>query len=633
MAQFGRAVAAFGIGCCMALTQGRVSAAAEYNPLRIEPVAIGPEANRLIVGFRTTPGNAVTHTVTSRLKAASFSITQALTSAVDVAGLAERLGLAMAKSRQLTPSMHVLYLQRTLYGADVEAALGQLRRDPAVKFADVDQRRYPLALPDDPLFAPTAGASGQWYMDTPNPSVVVEGVQTMDLAATDAVSAWGITTGSTGIVIADVDTGVRFDHPDLLRAGLGGRLLPGYDFVGEDYDPNTGAPLGTYLEANDGDGWDPDPSDPGDWISSTDQQNSVFPAADCPVANSSWHGTRVVGIFGALTNNDLGIAAMSWGPWVLPVRALGKCGGYDSDIIAAIEWAAGLPVSGTVPANPYPADIINLSLGGSSTCPSDYQDALATVTNMGVLIVASAGNSTTAVTGTSSVEAPANCSATVSGMIAVAGLRNTGTKVGYSSLGPEVGVAAPAGNCINTSGDCLRSIDTTTNLGTTTPGANSYTNETNVNLGTSFSAPISLVRSSMPGARSTSPIGPSRRTSPPCCGGTCGTSSASARSRSRTCLRWLPRISWPRSPTSGSRASTRSSTSPRRCGRRPGSRTMSPGRPGPGRSSGSRTAVTSRRSTRSATPPSTSREPAAPACPRSGVPWRAHLWAGRSWMR
>jgi serine protease len=327
-------------------------------------------------------------------------------------------------------------------------------------------------------------------MDTPNPSVVVEGVQTMDLAATDAVSAWGITTGSTGIVIADVDTGVRFDHPDLLRAGLGGRLLPGYDFVGEDYDPNTGAPLGTYLEANDGDGWDPDPSDPGDWISSTDQQNSVFPAADCPVANSSWHGTRVVGIFGALTNNDLGIAAMSWGPWVLPVRALGKCGGYDSDIIAAIEWAAGLPVSGTVPANPYPADIINLSLGGSSTCPSDYQDALATVTNMGVLIVASAGNSTTAVTGTSSVEAPANCSATVSGMIAVAGLRNTGTKVGYSSLGPEVGVAAPAGNCINTSGDCLRSIDTTTNLGTTTPGANSYTNETNVNLGTSFSAPI-----------------------------------------------------------------------------------------------------------------------------------------------
>ena len=102
--------------------------------------------------------------------------------------------------------------------------------------------------------------------------ITLEGNATSDLAATDAVSAWGITTGSDGIVIADVDTGVRFDHPDLLRAGFGGRLLPGYDFVGEDYDPTSGAALGTFLMANDGDGWDPDPSDPGDWISSTDLQ-------------------------------------------------------------------------------------------------------------------------------------------------------------------------------------------------------------------------------------------------------------------------------------------------------------------------------------------------------------------------
>ena len=86
--------------------------------------------------------------------------------------------------------------------------------------------------------------------------------------------------------------------------------------------------------------------------------------------------------------------------------------------------------------SPYPADIINLSLGGSSTCPSDYQDALRTVTGMGVLVVVSAGNSDTAISSssTSSVEAPANCSASVSGMIAVAGLRNVGTKVGYLSL-------------------------------------------------------------------------------------------------------------------------------------------------------------------------------------------------------
>src|ERR1700692_3754433 len=102
---------------------------------------------------------------------------------------------------------------------------------------------------------------------------------------------------------------------------------------------------------------------------------------------------------------------------------------------------------------------------------------------MGVLIVASAGN------GGSTVDEPANCP----GVLAVAGLRNVGTKVGYSSFGPEVSVAAPAGNCINTGGNCLRSIDTTTDLGLTGPLAGSnytYTNETNTNLGTSFSAPI-----------------------------------------------------------------------------------------------------------------------------------------------
>src|SRR6202044_3668627 len=117
--------------------------------------------------------------------------------------------------------------------------------------ADVDQRRYPHSLPDDPMFPPTAGASGQWYMQTPGAAtIILDGIATMDLSATDAVSAWAITTGSSATVIADVDTGVRFDHPDLLRAGLdashagfGGRLLPGYDFTDQDYNPDTGAAL------------------------------------------------------------------------------------------------------------------------------------------------------------------------------------------------------------------------------------------------------------------------------------------------------------------------------------------------------------------------------------------------------
>ena len=465
-----------GLGAAVAAT------AAEYNPVSTYPVSIGPEMHRVIVGFRATANNSVVQTFKPRDRAQSVAIVQAQTSVADVSSLASRVGLSMQKSRQLTPSMHVILLNQTLYGADVESALSALRADPAVEFADIDQRRYPASLPNDPLFVATSGATGQWYMQTPS-SV------TADLAATDAVSAWAITTGNTGTVIADVDTGVRFDHPDLLRAGLGtgGRLLPGYDFVSGDENrrparnwartwSRTTATAGIRIQPTRVTGSPPRIS-----------RTHCFRASSCPTADSSWHGTRVVGILGAITNNSVGIAGMTWGSWILPVRALGKCGGYDSDIIAGIEWAAGISVSTAatpVPDNPYPANIINLSLGGTGSCISAYQIALNKVTSLGALIVVSAGNASTA------VGAPANCSPLVPGLIAVAGLRNVGTKVGYSSFGPEVGISAPAGNCVNTSGACLRSIDTTTNLGTTTPGQNSYTNQTNSNLGTSFSAPI-----------------------------------------------------------------------------------------------------------------------------------------------
>jgi serine protease len=481
---------------CALILSGRAAFAqsvGEYNPVPRPPVSLGPEAHRLIVGFRTFPDAG--RTVVARRQ--SRAVVQAQTSAADVGALIARVGMPVAKSRQFTPSMHVLFLPKTLYGADVDAALAKLRADPAVKFADVDQLRHIEAvIPNDPLFAPTLQgsppASGQWYLNTPSSTpVILEGSTTEDLSATDAVTAWGVTTGSPGIVIADVDTGVRFDHPDLLRAGLGGRLLPGYDFVGGDLNPSNGVAEGTYLIANDGDGWDPDPSDPGDWISTSDTANALF--ANDTVAGSTWHGTRVVGVYGAITNNDVGIAGVTWGAWVLPVRALGKGGGYDSDIIAGIEWAAGLPVTNPegppVPNNPFPADIVNLSLGSSGSCPSDYQDALAQVTAMGVLVIVSAGNGG-APGAAAPVDAPANCSLLVPGVMGVVGLRNVGTKVGYSSFGSGASIAAPAGNCVQTSGDCLRSIDTTTNLGTTVPGDNSYTNELSENLGTSFSAPI-----------------------------------------------------------------------------------------------------------------------------------------------
>src|SRR5438067_10104649 len=177
-----------------------------------------------------------------------------------------------------------------------------------------------------------------------------------------------------------------------------------------------------------------DASDPGDWVVQADLSKPECNGGT--TSNSSWHGTRVSGILGAVSNNGVGIAGMTWSAWLLPVRVLGKCGGTDLDIIAGMRWAAGIPVSGA-PNNPYPARIENLSLGATSTCPQAYIDVINELAAKGVLVVASAGNEG------GPVDAPANCP----GVAAVAGLRHAGTKVGYSSLGPEVALSSPAGNC------------------------------------------------------------------------------------------------------------------------------------------------------------------------------------------
>ena len=182
---------------------------------------------------------------------------------------------------------------------------------------------------------------------------------------------------------------------------------------------------------------------------------------------------------------------MTWTPSILPVRVLGKCFGYDSDILQGMRWAAGLHVAGVPDNLDHPAKIINLSLGASGSCKSSYKSVIGELSAIGVLVVASAGNSD------GPVESPGNCP----GVVAVAGLRHLGTKVGYSSFGTQVTLAAPGGNCVNAAGPCLFSLETTTNDGTMNPAGSSYTDQFNYNVGTSFSAPfVSAIAALMQGA-------------------------------------------------------------------------------------------------------------------------------------
>ncbi len=354
--------------------------------------------------------------------------------------LAQRLGNPFARGRNLGGNLSVLHLATRQRGRQLEDTLAALRADPTVELAQVDERMRTLAYtPSDELFSFDFTYRGtlldyQWYL---------KGTQA---AAIRADAAWDITHGgdsaaTSPVVIAVLDTGIRPDHPD-----LAGKLLPGFDFIS------------TPEVSNDLDGWDPDPTDTGDFITAQDLQTREFHGCgngenfDQPTM-SGWHGTRVAGLIGASTDNGIGMAGAAFNVRIVPVRVLGKCGGFLSDVLAGMYWAAGFfdddsghPIPAPVLADPgalrshpnlHPAQVINMSLGAPGACSEMYQIAVRDITASGVLIVAAAGNDG------GGVDKPANCS----GVLAVAGLRHAGTKVGYSNLGSEVGIAAPAGNC------------------------------------------------------------------------------------------------------------------------------------------------------------------------------------------
>ena len=422
---------------------------------------MAPMEGEVIVRFK--PGAAVlrAHALAGRESAATVRETMSRRATA----LGVRIGRALEAGQSTSERTQVM----RAVGMDAAALARRLAADPDVEFAEPNGRRRILAAPNDPLYVATALGvrpsgpdSGQWYLRAPTAAVV---------SAIDIETAWLLTQGSASVVVAVLDSGVRFDHPDLGRAATGGRLLPGYDFVSNNTVANDNQP-----------GRDDDASDPGDWVSSAEAGRGTF--SGCSASNSSWHGTRTASLVGAATNNGLGMAGAAPGVSVLPVRVLGKCFGTDADIQAGMLWAAGISVPG-VPDNPNPARVLNMSLGASGNCTVAYQSVVDQVLARGTVIVAAAGNSAGGPVGT-----PGNCR----GVIAVLALRHAGTKVGFSDLGAEITIAAPGGNCINiTAGSpCLYPILAAGNTGTTTPVAADafWTDSFRISVGTSFSSPL-----------------------------------------------------------------------------------------------------------------------------------------------
>ncbi|MBD9535356.1 S8 family serine peptidase [Stenotrophomonas sp. STM01] len=345
----------------------------------------------------------------SRQLAGEAALQRTLGSAARALPVRAGKGVGMQHLRRLAVGADVIRADAQLDRADAETLMRKLAADPNVEYVEVDRLNTVRLTPNDTRYSEQWGYSGTY------------GIK--------ANQAWDVTNGA-GSVVAVLDTGIT-NHSD-----LNANLLPGYDFINDT------------SVSNDGDGRDSDPSDPGDWVSAN-QCGGIHAAQ-----GSSWHGTHVAGTIAAVTNNAKGVAGVAYGAKIVPVRVLGTCGGYDSDIADAIVWASGGTVSG-VPANANPAEVINLSLGGSGACGTTTQNAINSAVGRGTTLVIAAGNDNVNVSNAS----PANCN----NVIAVASITSTGARSSFSNYGALIDIAAPGSNILST-----------LNTGSTTPGTETY---------------------------------------------------------------------------------------------------------------------------------------------------------------
>ncbi|MEZ0469667.1 S8 family peptidase [Luteimonas salinilitoris] len=325
-------------------------------------------------------------------------------------GLTGHRAAGVRKLRDMAlPGWRVVETSRLLSEQEARDFIRELEQDPAVERADVDdldththtQSESIAMVPDDPNYA-----GRQWHFYDPAGGVRAE-------------EAWELADGD-GVVVAVIDTGIVENHLDLAA-----NVLPGYDFISDSR--NSRRPVDGRVAG----GWDV-----GNWA----ERDYCVALGGQPHSprNSSWHGSHVAGTIAQETNNGRGTVGLSHGAQVMPLRVLGACGGYTSDITDAITWASGGEVPG-LPANEHPAEVINMSLGSVNrrACPAQYQEAIDGAIERGSIVVVAAGNDNDAA-GLYTMSACDN-------VISVGATRITGGKASYSSYGERVDLSAPGG--------------------------------------------------------------------------------------------------------------------------------------------------------------------------------------------
>ncbi|MBB4132991.1 S8 family serine peptidase [Xanthomonas sp. 3075] len=381
----------------------------------------------------------------------------------------------LQRVRRLAIGADLVRPNRRLSDAQLDSVMQALKADPSVAHVEPNLLLQPIrstakatvsavATPNDP------GFEVQWHLRAPDGHLETLAPDTASYAnhgGIDLLPAWQYGDGD-GIVVAVIDTGIT-QHPDLDLS----LADAGYDFT------SNALISGRATDGRVAGGWDT-----GDWTSDDKYLASNGGCArPGQQSDSSWHGTHVAGTIALLSNNNVGMVGIAPKARILPIRALGHCGGTTADIADAIVWASGGSVAG-VPDNPNPAEVINMSLGGSGICSSDTitAQAIAAAIARGTTVVVAAGND--------GVDAANSTPASCPGVLNVAATGITGKRAFYSSYGNSVTLAAPGGGVYPddaASGTAVRTglVWSSLNRGTHGPGEPSYAGYS----GTSMASP------------------------------------------------------------------------------------------------------------------------------------------------
>ncbi|MCD9086243.1 S8 family peptidase [Stenotrophomonas sp. SY1] len=409
------------------------------------PSGVAEQASfdRFIIKFQD--GSAAQRSQTTLLNAVNSAVGRAGVASLRSAANGTQSALTPRHLRRMSQGADVIRFSHALSHTEAQALLQELRKDPSVVYAQPDYLKHAMSTTDDPEL------SRMWHFNNPTTGI-------------RAPLAWDTSKGA-GVLVAVLDTGY-LDHRD-----LDANIVAGYDFIGS-YGQSADYP----DVAGDGDGRDADAHDPGDWTDASMPwcgRNS----------DSSFHGTHVAGTVAAVGNNTTDVVGVAYEAKVQPVRVLGHCGGFTSDIADAITWASGGAVAGAPDNSSNHAEVLNLSLGGGGSCANDQvtQAAIDGAISRGVTVVVAAGNNNADAANFS----PASCK----GVITVGANGVDGARSWFSNYGPTVTVTAPGGNANSGTSPDDAWIWSLGNTGTKAPVASPAGDAVVPNIGTSMASP------------------------------------------------------------------------------------------------------------------------------------------------